>query len=98
MTRAPALVMSSGENWLSPTLTGLTRLAISLSSIGARPICLRQRLTVSASHPPSPGKVTIDMSTLPPFGAVALKLANRIDEGATTVQPSGAFHLIEGAV
>jgi len=37
------------------------------------------------------------MSTLPPFGAVALKLVNRIDEGGTSVQPSGVFHLIEGA-
>src|ERR1041384_4632831 len=37
------------------------------------------------------------MSILPPPPAGALKLAYRIEDGGTSVQPSGVFHLICGA-
>src|SRR4051812_33350498 len=65
-------------------------------SAGARPICWRQRLTFSASLPPSPGKVTTETSAASPFGPVAVKLAYRIGDGGLTAQSAGTCQSIFG--
>ena len=75
MVRVLSPAMSVVENVVSAVLSGATCEVTVLASTGARPICPRQRLTLSASLPPSPGNVTMEMSILPPSSAGALKLA-----------------------
>jgi len=56
-------------------LTDIFRNALHTAGfIGGKLICCRQRFTLSASLPPSPGKVTTEISTLLSF-TPALKLA-----------------------
>src|SRR5215471_2691583 len=94
MVRVWSPAMSVVEKLVSAVFSGTTCEVTAFGSIGARPICPRHLLTLSASLPPSPGNVTTEMSILPPSSAGALKLAKRIDDGGTSVQPSGIFHLI----
>ena len=75
IVRALAPVMSVVEKVVSAVFNGVTCEVMALASIGARPICPRQRLTFSASLPPSPVNVTMEISILPPFPSAALKLA-----------------------
>src|SRR5882762_5536116 len=98
MVRVLLPAMSVVENVVSSILRAATCDVTAFASTGARPICPRHRLTLSASLPPSPGNVTTEMSILPPSSADALKLAYRIEEGGTSVQPSGVVHLIGGAL
>src|SRR5215469_4810108 len=97
MVRVLSPAMSVVENVMSVVFRGATSEVIALASIGARPICPRQRLILSTSLPPSPGNVTTEISILPPSSPGALKLAYRIEDGGTSVQLSGAFHWIRGA-
>src|SRR4026208_1036690 len=98
MVRVLLPAMSVVENVVSPVLRGATCEVTACASTGARPICPRHRLMLSASLPPSPGNVTMDMSILPPSSAGALKLAYRIDVGGTSFQFPGVVHLIGGAL
>src|SRR5439155_13565129 len=97
IVRVLSPAISAVENVVSSVFRGATCAVTALASIGARPICPRHRLTLSASLPPSPGNVTTEISILPRSSAGALKLAYRIEEGGTSVQPSGVFHWIRGA-
>src|SRR5436189_6288133 len=97
MVRVLLPAMSVVENIVSAVLRGATCDVTAFASMGASPICPRHRLTLSASLPPSPGNVTPELSIFPPSSAGALKLAYRIEEGGTSVQPSGVFHWIRGA-
>src|SRR5215831_11183657 len=94
IVRVLSPAMSVVENVVSAVFSGATFEVTEFASIGARPICLRHRFTLSASLPPSPGNVTTEISILLPSSAGALKLAYRIEEGGTSIQPSGAFHWI----
>src|SRR5262245_22159011 len=96
MVRVLLPAMSVVEKVVSPVLRGATCDVKALASTGANPICPRHRLMLSASLPPSPGNVTMEMSTLPPSSAGALKLAYRMEDGCTSVQLSGFVHLIGG--
>src|SRR5215468_1073753 len=98
MVRVLLPVMSVVENVVSPVLSGAICEVTAFASTGARPICPRHRLMLSASLPPSPGNVTTEMSILLPSSPGALKLAYRIEDGGTSVQLSGAFHWIRGAL
>src|SRR5262245_22136728 len=98
MVRVLLPAMSVVENIISPVLSGAICEVTAFASTGARPICPRHRLILSASLPPSPGNVTMEMSILPPSSAGALKLAYRIEDGGTSAQPSGVVHLIGGAL
>ena len=69
MVRVLLPEMSVVENVVSPVLRGATCEVTAFASTGARPICPRHRLTLSASLPPSPGNVTTEMSILPPSSA-----------------------------
>src|SRR5262249_61826949 len=75
MVRVLSPAISVVENVVSPFLRGATCEVTAFASTGARPICPRHRLMLSASLPPSPGNVTTEMSILPPSSAGALKLA-----------------------
>src|SRR5438093_5177207 len=75
IVRAFAPTMSVVEKVASAVLRGAICEVTAFPSSGGRPICPRQRLTLSGSLPPSPGKVTTEMSILSPFSADALKLA-----------------------
>src|SRR5205809_5202535 len=75
IVRAFAPTMSVVEKVVSALFSGVTWEVTAFASTGARPSCPRQRLMLSASLPPSPGKVTTEMSILSPFSANALKLA-----------------------
>ena len=75
MVRVLSPAISVVENVVSAVFSGATCEVTVLASTGARPIWPRQRLTLSASLPPSPGNVTTEMSILPPSSAGALKLA-----------------------
>src|SRR5262245_35701140 len=97
IVRVLSPAMSVVENVVSAVLRGATCELTAFASTGARPICPRQRLILSVSLPPSPGNVTTEISTLLPPSPGALKLAYRIEDGGTSVQPSGAFHWIRGA-
>src|SRR6516225_3203042 len=90
--------MSVVENVVSVVFSGATCEGTLLASIGARPICPRHRLILSTSLPPSPGNVTTEISILLPSSPGALKLAYRIEDGGTSVQPSGGFHWIRGGL
>src|SRR5215471_6910506 len=98
MVRVLSPAMSVLENVVSAVFTGETCEVASFASTGARPICPRHRLMLSASLPPSPGNVTMEMSILPPSSAGALKLAYRIEDGGTSAHPAGVVHLIAGAL
>src|SRR5438477_12709608 len=98
MVRVLPPAISVVEKIVSSVFSGATCDVTAFASMGASPICPRQRLMLSASLPPSPGKVTTEMSILPPSFENALKLAKRIEDGGTSVQVSGVFHLICGAL
>src|SRR5262249_30575706 len=98
MVRVLLPAMSVVENVVSPLFRGAIFEVTAFPSTGARPICPRHRLILSASLPPSPGNVTTEMSILPPSSAGALKLAYRIEDGGTSTQPSGVVHLMVGAL
>src|SRR6516165_12676507 len=98
MVRVLSPAMSVVENVVSTLFRGAICEDTPVPSTGARPICPRHRLILSTSLPPSPGNVTMEMSISPPSSAGALKLAYRIEEGGTSVQPSGVVHLIGGAL
>src|SRR6266436_8977921 len=97
MFRVLPPAISVVEKIVSSVFSGATCDVTAFASMDASPICPRQRLMLSTSLPPSPGNVTTEISILLPSSAAALKLAYRIEEGGTSVQPSGAFHWIRGA-
>src|SRR5438093_13655087 len=75
MVRVLSPAMSVVENVVSAVFSGATCDVTAFASTGARPICSRHRLTLSASLPPSPANVTMEISILPPSSDKALKLA-----------------------
>src|SRR6266446_2364067 len=71
MVRALALAMSVVAKVVSAVFKAVICEFTVFSSAGARPICPRHRLTLSASLPPSPANVTTEMSILSPFSSDA---------------------------
>src|SRR3954452_21233045 len=92
--RLSAFVISIVEKVPLDALNEVTAAPIAPLSSGGNPIWPRHRFTLSASVPPSPGKVTIEMSAVSLLAPRAVKLAKRMADAGASFQPAGAFHLI----